>query len=77
MKPTTIMLPQDLKMIALKKAQRIGVSLAEFIRQSIRAAIQEPSAVADPFFNDTRVFTGKAPKDGAKDHDKYLYGDNI
>jgi hypothetical protein len=72
------MLPEDLKMRALKRARVMGLSLAGFIRESLEKSLQTPDvdqADDDPFFADHVVFQGKTPKDLASKHDDYLYGD--
>ena len=78
MKRTTIMLPEDLKMRALKRADIMGLSLGGLIRESLEKNLHTPDvdqADDDPFFADSVVFKGKAPKDLALKHDDYLYGD--
>ena len=80
MKRTTIMLPEDLKIRALTRAKRLGLSLGAFIRDSIeRALIPKTDNLIDddPFFSDTVVFEAKTPADLAKNHDEYLYGDEM
>ena len=78
MKRTTIMLPEDLKMRALKRADIMGLSLGGLIRESLEKILHTPDvdqADDDPFFADNVVFQGKTPKDLALNHDDYLYGD--
>ncbi|MCI0444491.1 ribbon-helix-helix domain-containing protein [bacterium] len=76
MKRTTIMLPEDLKERGMRKARRRGISLGELIRESLQAQVEAPDVrqTEDPLFEDDVVFKGKAPKDFAKNHDRYLYG---
>ena len=77
MKRTTIMLPDDLKMRALKHAEIMGLSLAGFIRESLEKTLQPPDieqADDDPFFADNVVYQGKTPKDLALNYNDYLYG---
>ena len=71
------MLPEDLKLRALQKAHRNGISLGELIRHSLASAVRGRGAEVqeDPLFSDERVYTGKAPKNTAKEHDRYLTGD--
>ena len=78
MKRTTIMMPEELQIRAMKRAHREGVSLGELIRQSLEKtlAAREKSGQEDSFFADKAVWRGKAPRDLAGNHDKYLYGDN-
>ncbi len=78
MKRTTIMLPEDLKMRALKRADIVGLSLGGFIRESLEKSLQTPDvdqADDDPFLADNATFQGKTPGDLALKHDDYLYGD--
>lgn len=75
---TTLMLPRELKGRALKAARAHGVSLGEWIRQTIAAALRRPSRrkdAEDPLYADTAVFPGDGPRDLAKEHDRYLYGE--
>ncbi len=73
---TTILLPLDLKKKTEGIAKEKGISMGEYIRflldQSL--AVQSNTINKDPFFSDKAVFTAKAPKDLAKNHDAYLYG---
>lgn len=78
MKRTTIMLPDDLKMRAIKHAKTMGVSFGGFVRESLTRALQNqnPDTPAeDPFFADEIVFDGESPVDLAVKHDDFLYGD--
>ena len=77
MKRTTIMLPDNLKMRAVKHAEIMGLSLGGFIRESLEKTLQPPDvdhADDDPFFADSVVYRGKTPKDLALNYDDYLYG---
>jgi len=78
MKRTTIMLPDDLKMRALKHAEIMGLSLGGFIRESLEKNLLPPDvdqADDDPFFADNVFYQGKTPKDLSLNYDDYLYGD--
>jgi len=78
MKRTTVMIPEDLKMRALKHANMTGISLGGFIREALERALQLQNGdklVDDPFFTDRVVFNGETPSDLARNHDEYLYGD--
>ena len=80
MKRTTIMIPDELKMRAIKYANKMGMSLGGFIRESVERALEptdgEPSSdTTDPLFADDAVFRGQTPADLAESHDDYLYGD--
>jgi hypothetical protein len=77
MKRTTIMMPDDLKIRAVKRADSLGISLAEFIRDSLERNLKSDKAVifADPYLGDDGVYNGDIPSDLAQNHDTYLYGD--
>ena len=80
MKRTTIMLPDDLKMRALKRADIMGLSLGGLIREALEKILKTSvvdEADDDPFFADNIVFQGKTPKDLALKHDDYLYGERM
>ena len=78
MKRTTVMIPEDLKIQALKHANMTGMSLGGFIREALERALELANGdklVDDPFFTDRVVFNGETPSDLARNHDEYLYGD--
>lgn len=77
MKRTTIMLPSELKIRALQKANQMGISLAELIRESLETILSDSKeqAINDPLFNDDDIFHDQGPRDLAQNHDRYLYGD--
>ncbi len=77
MKRTTVMIPEDLKIRAARRANAVGISLGEFIRESLEKALKSNpnNFLDDPFMNDNAVFEGETPVDLALDHDKYLYED--
>lgn len=77
MKRTTVMLPVDLKLKAEKRAEKMGISLGELIRLSLKTQVGKKTNVAqdDPFLSDNAVFSGDVPDDLSLNHDKYLYGD--
>ena len=77
MKRTTVMIPEDLKIRAAKRANALGISLEECIRESLEKALKSNpnDFLDDPFMNDNAVFEGETPVDMALDHDKYLYED--
>lgn len=74
MRRTTVMLPADLHRRAILRARQRGVSLGELIRDSLGAAVPNPTyeADGDPLYEDV-VFDGPGPADTAKNHDQYLY----
>lgn len=74
---TTIMLPRTLELQCKRHSRRKGISLAEFVRQSLERELREDDLANDPLFTDLEVYKGPAPKDGAANHDKYLYGDDM
>ncbi len=76
MRRTTVMLPENLHRRAILRARQRGVSLGELIRDSLGAAMPNPTydAGSDPLYEDA-VFDGPAPADTARNHDKYLYDD--
>ncbi len=76
MRRTTIMIPDDLKARAERRARRTGTSLGGLVRESLEAALRgSPPVEEDPFWTDEAVFDGSTPKDLAARHDVYLYGD--
>ena len=78
---TTIMLPEDLRQRAVRKAQEMGISLGEFMRNCAEKELKAEKKgkhkrkERDPFFADEEVWTGPAPRDGSINIDKYLYDD--
>ena len=77
MKRTTVMIPEDLKNRASRRASSTGISLGGFIRESLERALRADNAVMndDPFLTDNAVYEGNTEVDLAQNHDKYLYGD--
>ena len=77
MKRTTVMLPEDLKLKAEKRAEKMGISLGEFIRLSLEAQIRlkKDESQDDFFLSDDAIFSGDVPVDISVNHDKYLYGE--
>lgn len=77
MKRTTIMMPEDLKIRAAKRADSLGVSLGEFIRDSLERNLKSDNVIIfdDPYLGDDAVYDGDTPIDLSQNHDKYLYGD--
>ncbi len=77
---TTIVLPLALKHSAVAAARERGISFGELVRRAVRKELAEPAARAnrrrkDPFLDDAAVYRGRGPKNYARDHDKYLYGE--
>lgn len=75
METTTVNLPAELKTQALQRADQLGVSLEEIIRQALELHLQSPQRSRDPFLDDDAVYDGDVPPDLSLNHDKYLYGD--
>ena len=78
MKRITIMLPEDLKIRALRKANILGLSLGGFIRESLELSLRSNKSgqlSEDPLFTDDAVYQKETPRDLAVNHDDYLYGD--
>ena len=74
MNRTTIMLPESLKVKAIRVAAKRHVSLGELIREGLKKVCENNQPKErDIFFTDSHVFTGDTPKDLAKNHDDYLY----
>ncbi len=71
---TTLMLPRDLKVQAERRAKKLGVSLGELIREALKTALACNHQIEDPLFTDWVAYDGPVPKDGARNHDKYIYG---
>ena len=74
---TTVMLPDDLKNHAARRARELGVSLGELIRLSLGDLLSRDREAAeeDPLYADDAIFEGGAPTDLAGAHDHYLYGE--
>ena len=77
MELTTIMLPSDLKVRVQERANSMGISLGQYIREAVENSLKfqqrEQLIEEDPLFTDDVVFVGKGPKDFAENHDQYLY----
>jgi hypothetical protein len=74
MKRTTVMLPEELRARAARRARKLGVSLGEFIRRAMESLLRAQSPAGDdPLLRDDAVYEGPAPRDVAERHDDYLY----
>jgi hypothetical protein len=69
------MLPSELKLHAQRRAKKLGISLGEFIRESVQAFLAKREPSDDPLFSSTAIYRGPVPKDLSRRHDDYLYGD--
>jgi len=73
MKRTTVMLPSRLRARAERRARRLGVSLAELIRNSLERQLRDDKPQRrDPVFADHFVFNDNGPPDVSANVDKYL-----
>jgi hypothetical protein len=71
------MLPLELKEKAMRRARERGISLGEFLRESLELALNSGASKNrkdDPLFADRAVFDGDVPSDLSENHDRYLYG---
>lgn len=72
MKRTTISLPEQLKYHAEQHAKEKGMSLAEFIIESLHKNLKS-EIKRDSLFADEHYFDGHSEHDVAENHDDYLY----
>lgn len=76
MERTTLMLAPELKRKAMETARRKALSFGEFTRRALQEAIhRDGGRDRDSLLADRAVFKGKTPRDLARRHDAYLYGD--
>jgi hypothetical protein len=79
---TTIVLPEEIKRLAVERARRAGISFAEFVRIALQRAVEESavearmnrrrSAIEEMLqFRDTLA---PGPTDLSSNLDEYLYG---
>ncbi len=85
MQRTTILLPPPLKLEAQRVAREMGISFGDLVRQALSATLRRTRLDAthhrdtdarDPLFADATAWNGEAPEDLARDHDRYLYGND-
>jgi hypothetical protein len=78
MKRTTVMLPSELHEKATRYAAKRKVSLGHLIRTSLRESLDHPAPDGrrDPLWDDETVVTRRAPRDLARNHDRYLEEEN-
>jgi hypothetical protein len=69
-----ISLPPELKAKLEREAKARGMSVADFVRQTLENVLVQAPA-DDPLFADTAVYRDDGPIDFASNHDDYLYGD--
>ena len=79
MRRTTVMIPEDLKIRAARRANTAGLSLGGFIRESLEKSLKSYAAgtLDDPFLTDNAVYEGNTEVDLAQNHDIYLYGEDL
>jgi predicted DNA-binding protein len=71
---TQISLSPDLKERIEREANARGMSLSDFVRESLEWVISQRRS-DDPLFADNAVYRDEGPADSASNHDDYLYGD--
>jgi hypothetical protein len=79
MERTTIMLPSELRSRALRRARRLGVSLAQFVRMSLNGELEREGPIPgkkDSLFDDDEVYEGPYPAEPLKSIDDELYGEH-
>ena len=67
-------LPPELNAKIEREASARGISVPDFVRESLELAVAQRASV-DRLFADTAVYHDEGPKDFASNHDNYLYGD--
>ncbi len=72
--PTHIPLSPEIKAIIEREAVARGLTLDEFLQQTLDHA-RRPSEVKDALFSDSAVFSDQGATDAAEKHDEYLYGE--
>ncbi|MFP4358632.1 MAG: hypothetical protein ACLFSZ_09395 [Puniceicoccaceae bacterium] len=68
---TTILIPDQLKHDAERRARREGLSLSELIRRRLAEDMDAPEN--RPAFFERVPWDGPAPEDLSSRHDEYLY----
>ena len=71
---THISLSPELRAKVEREANSRGMSLAEFVRESLEQAVADKPS-DDPLFSDNAVYRDNGRVDLASNHDDYLYGD--
>lgn len=75
MKRVCITLPPTLELRAKAAAKKGGVSFSQWVRQSLEKDLS--GDLSHPFLDPDFGWDGPVPKDGARNHDKYLYGEGF
>jgi hypothetical protein len=69
----TIRVPDELRDKAILVARQRGLTLDEFVQFCLSSVVDREQ---DPLFCDSAVYSGDAPSDASKNHDRYLYGED-
>ena len=72
--PTHIPLSPELIAIVEREAAARGLSLADFVAQTLEKTVAEVRS-QDTLFSDSAVYRDDGPDDAAANHDDYLYGE--
>src|SRR5258708_20882200 len=76
---TTVVLPADLKLLAVLRAREQGISFGEFVRRAVKGylttAVQgrPKSKTSDPFLDNLKTFRDDGPTDWSTRVDELLY----
>jgi hypothetical protein len=71
----TIVLPTPLQEKAEQAASARGLSLEQFVCETLETILTHPPEM-DPLFADRAVYDGEVPADLSARHDDYLYGES-
>jgi hypothetical protein len=72
-----LLLGKDDNEALVEEARRRGVSKSECVRQLIRDSVLPVDRLSDPFFQMIGSVTLGGPTDVSKNHDQYLYEDEV
>ena len=70
------MLPEELHRDAMRRAQELGISFGEVVREALRSMLKRESGMVregDSLFADTASYAGDSAPDTAEKHDDHLY----
>lgn len=71
---TTILLDDDIRRRAARRARAEGLTLSEWIRRRLAEGVGGQDAPERNRFFSRLPWTGPGPTDTASNHDDYLYG---
>jgi hypothetical protein len=74
MRPTTIMLPPELKARATMRARKMGMSMGQFIRDAVEKALRAVGPGNEGTMFDPIVYEGPCEADVSRNVDAHLYG---